>query len=216
MNIKQKKSLYESIMASVAKTVKKTLNEGAGAGYTVTINDLKLGNFKILGTEFINNNHKVRIAKFKADILPCVVEWSAEGYYDGVDHEGVYYNNELMMEYTDDDNTVEGGNVTGYVYLDDISNNTPTKSEIIEYLQDYASSIDISTMYGGGWSHVDLGSPVFTFNDLQIDGNYYDIEIDQINIKAPNIADNVNWYFKNSYRFDEIFVDDFDEDEDEE
>ena len=62
-------------MKSVAKTVKKELNEalyesvmhlvneGAGAGYTVEISDLKLGNFKVLGTKFVNNGHEEKVAK---------------------------------------------------------------------------------------------------------------------------------------------------------
>ena len=215
-------------MKSVAKTLKKELNEalyesvmhlvneGAGAGYTVEISDLKLGNFKVLGTKFVNNGHEEKVAKFTADILPCVVEWSAEGYYDGVDHTGVYYDGELMREYSDEDNSVEGGTVTGYVYLSDVGDGKVKKSDVLEYLNDYANVINISTMYGRGWSHVNLGSPVFTFNDVDIDGNYADIHIEQINIKAQNIANNVNWYFENAYKFDEIFgveddEDDFDE-----
>ncbi|WQJ52149.1 MAG: hypothetical protein [phage Lak_Megaphage_RVC_AP3_GC31] len=206
--MKQKaiKALYESVMHHV--------NEGAGAGYTVEISDLKLGNFKVLGTKFVDNGHEEKVAKFTADILPCVVEWSANGYYEGVDHTGVFYDGELMIEYSDEDNSVEGGTVMGYVYLSDVGDGKVKKSDVLEYLNDYASVINISTMYGGGWLHVNLGSPVFTFNDIDIDGNYADIHIEQINIKAPNIADNVNWYFENAYKFDEIFGGD-DEDENE-
>ena len=189
------------------------VNEGAGAGYTVEISDLKLGNFKVHGTKFVDNGHEEKVAKFTADILPGVVEWSAEGYYDGVDHTGVYYDGELMMEYSDEDNSVEGGTVMGYVYLSDVGDGKVKKSDVLDYLNDYASVINISTMYGGGWSHVNLGSPVFTFNDIDIDGNYADIHIEQINIQAPNIADNVNWYFANAYKFDEIFGREDDEDE---
>ena len=205
--MKQKaiKALYESVMHHV--------NEGAGAGYTVEISDLKLGNFKVLGTKFVDNGHEEKVAKFTADILPGVVEWSANGYYEGVDHTGVFYDGELMMEYSDEDNSVEGGTVMGYVYLSDVGDGKVKKSDVLEYLNDYASIINISTMYGDGWSHVNLGSPVFTFNDIDIDGNYADIHIEQINIKAPNIADNVNWYFANAYKFDKIFGGDDDEDE---
>ena len=207
--MKQKaiKALYESVMHHV--------NEGAGAGYTVEISDLKLGNFKVLGTKFVDNGHEEKVAKFTADILPCVVEWSANGYYKGVDHTGVFYDGKLMMEYSDEDNSVEGGTVMGYVYLSDVGDGKVKKSDVLEYLNDYASVINISTMYGGGWSHVNLGSPVFTFNDIDIDENYADIHIEQINIQAPNIADNVNWYFENAHKFDDIFgeedEDDFDE-----
>ena len=215
MNNKQKKALYESIMKSVAKTVKHALNEGAGAGYTVEISDLKLNNFKVLDTKFIRDGKKPeKVIAFTANIMPCIVEWSAKGYYEGVTHEGIYYDGELMQEYTDDDNTVEGGTVKGYVYLDDINATNPTKRDVLKYLEDYASNINISVMYGGGWSHVDLNSPVFSFQNFDIDGNYDDIHIDEINIKAPNIADNINWYFANAYKFDEIFgvdEDEFDE-----
>ena len=110
-----------------------------------------------------------------------------------------------MIESSDEDNSVEGGTVTGYVYLSDVGDGKVKKSDVLEYLNDYASVINISTMYGGGWSHVNLGSPVFTLNDIDVDGNYADIHIEQINIQAPNIADNVNWYFENAYKFDEIF-----------
>ena len=37
------------------------VNEGAGAGYTVEISDLKLGNFKVIGTKFVNNGHEEKV-----------------------------------------------------------------------------------------------------------------------------------------------------------
>ena len=46
MNQKSIKALYERVMHHV--------NEGGGAGYTVEISNLKLGNFKVLGTRFVS------------------------------------------------------------------------------------------------------------------------------------------------------------------
>lgn len=40
--MKNTKKLYEAIMSSVAKQVKKAINEGAGAGYTVSFEGLAL------------------------------------------------------------------------------------------------------------------------------------------------------------------------------
>ena len=113
-----KKLLHKSIMESISKSLGKTLNEGAGAGYDVTfeglnVNTIKVGNYELKGDD--------RIVRFTATLGKSIVEWKAIGYYDGITSDGVYYDDHLVEEFDDLQKTVEGGQLSGYVYLDDVA-----------------------------------------------------------------------------------------------
>ena len=206
-----KKKLYESIMASVAKEVKKALNEGAGAGYTVTIDGLKVKSIKV-ASEYDLKGHD-SIVRFEATLDKSIVEWKAIGYYDGVTSEGIYYNDWLAEEFGELQKTVEGGKISGYVYLDDVANAQSTdpwykvtKKDIYDYIEDWLNEFSIEAPYGGGWVHVDLTDPM-EFHDIEIQDSYHVsyVYIDTIEINAPEITKAINWYFENYLDFDKIF-----------
>lgn len=118
--LKNKKRLYESIMSSISKELKKTLNEGAGSAYEIKIKDLNATNIIIKGYDFIGQDE---IVKFKANIKPGISWWSAEDYYTGVSADGIEYDGIILEEYDDIDMQVDGGTIEGYAYLMDIENN---------------------------------------------------------------------------------------------
>lgn len=200
-----KRALYESIMNKVSKVVKQSLNEGAGAGYTVTIDGLTATNISV--SEI---NTEECTAKFTADIKPCIVEWSAEDYYNGVDSKGIYYNGILEVPYDKEDKQVDGGHIEGVYYYDDYDYQDEEPSDI-DMKSDIAKELrypfSVEDMFGAGWTHVNLSDDI-TFNDVEV-GQY--ITIETATVHAPHIASNINWFFENYYQFDELFG--YDEDE---
>ena len=211
-----KKLLHKSIMESVSKSLGKTLNEGAGAGYDVTfeglnVNTIKVGNYELKGDD--------RIVRFTAILGKSIVEWKAIGYYDGITSDGVYYDDHLVEEFDDLQKTVEGGQLSGYVYLDDVENGKPSwdssevdKDDVYNFIKEWLTDFSFTTMYGGGWVHANLQNPM-VFEDIEIEDNYSStyVFIDTIEIDAPEIAETINWYFANYLDFDQIYGDDLDE-----
>lgn len=211
-----KKLLHKSIMESVSKSLGKTLNEGAGAGYDVTfeglnVNTIKVGKYDLKGND--------RIVRFTATLGKSIVEWKAIGYYDGVTSDGVYYDDHLVEEFDDLQKTVEGGQLSGYVYLDDVENGKPSwdssevdKDDVYNFIKKWLTDFSFTTMYGGGWVHVNLQNPMI-FEDIEIEDNYSStyVFIDTIEIDAPEITETINWYFANYPDFDQIYGDDLDE-----
>lgn len=211
-----KKLLHKSIMESVSKSLGKTLNEGAGAGYDVTFEGLNVNTIKVGNYDLKDND---RIVRFTATLGKSIVEWKAIGYYDGVTSDGVYYDDHLVEEFDDLQKTVEGGQLSGYVYLDDVENGKPSwdssevdKDDVYNFIKEWLTDFSFTTMYGAGWSHVNLQNPM-VFEDIEIEDNYSSIYvfIDTIEIDAPEIAETINWYFANYLDFDQIYGDDLDE-----
>ena len=60
------------------KESKNLVNEGAGAGYEITVEDIEID--KVLSVKM--GDEKGSWAEFEATIKPCNVVVSAEGYYD--------------------------------------------------------------------------------------------------------------------------------------
>ena len=200
------------------KSAKKPMNklrEGAGAGYTVEIDGIEPNFSKI------SLNKKDDEVLFDIPIKKGIADyWKAEDYYEGVDSEGIYYDNELVMEYGKSDREIKGGVLHGSLNLQDILDYSRisdaedisgiTDDEIIEFIEmELGNSIDIETMFGGGWLHVSLDPKGFMlessrYSDLVKDSESL-VSIDSADIIAPNMAEDINWYFKNSFNFEEIF-----------
>ena len=197
----------EQFRQMIKESVRGMLNEGPGAGYTVKFDGLQASNFQIVK----NDGEKIY---FKGQITPSVVEWSAIGYYGGPSNEGVWYDNDLVQEYDDEDNTVQGGSLEGYVYVEDVAdyNGNVDEQEILGYISDCLAGFGFEQMYGGGYCHADLGNPI-VFNDVEVEVNYTTFFIEQIQIDAPNITANCNWWFEHWCEFDKIFGPDADEEE---
>lgn len=212
-----------------AKYIK--LNEGAGAGYDVTLNGLKIdkNSVNIIG----ETNNKVAI--WEAKILPCVVdEWKAIGYYDGITSD----TDDKRYFFTDGDKKVNGGLIRGIVDLDDIEEDTKNgqidEISIINYIKDNINdTVDISSSFGWGWVHIDLDDEFELGYNLDCKnlknfeygmyvkvgayhghleeignagGEYYgELSVYYAKINAPVIAHCINDYFEHKDdEFDEI------------
>ena len=204
-----KKLLHKSIMESLSKTLGKTLNEGAGAGYDVTIKGLTATNIEVLGKETKGNDE---IVKFHAELVPGQVEWKAQDYYDGLDSTGIFYDGTQVEEFDDEQRHVDGGEIYGYVYLQDVEGydnayGTSEEEEVTNYIEDQLVDFEFKAMYGGGWAHVNLDDPM-VFDDVKIAPQYREwdtIFIDEIIINAPDITSTINWFFENRNNFEEIY-----------
>ena len=201
--------LTESQLNYIIKnSVKKTINEGAGAGYDVEISGLNCADVKILGEEWKGND---QLIKFVAKLVPGQVEWKAQGYYDGVSSEGIYYDQDLVEEIDDEQKRVLGGTVEGYAYWEDArdyagQNEEDEYQENLNYIQENLRDFTIKKMYGGGWSHVDLTNPI-VLEDMPVEDRWgvEKIRITKITIEAPEMVNVINWFFANNYKFDEIY-----------
>ena len=204
-----KKLLHKSIMEPLSKTLGKTLNEGAGAGYNVTIKGLTATNIEVLGKETKGNDE---IIKFHAELAPSQVEWEVQDYYDGFDSTGIFYDGVQVDEIDDEQRHVDGGEIYGYVYLDDVFgySNGYTDSEeedVTNYIEEHLDDFEFKTMYGSGWTHVDLDDPM-EFEDIEVsyqNRGYEYVFIDKIIINAPEITSVINWFFENKDNFEEIY-----------
>ena len=203
-----KKLLHKNIMESLSKTLGKTLNEGVGAGYTVSISGLSLDEIDEKSIRRSKDSNGEPIFKFKASLSDSLVEWKAEDYYDGVTSDGIYYNGDVIDEFDDEQKTVNGGIIEGHVYVSDVKDylgeNSVTKDDVIDYIQYHLDDeFSIETMYGRGWVHIDLEDPM-EFHDIEIKDYHggVNVFIDTIIINAPEITKTINWFFANK---DEIY-----------
>ena len=222
---------------------RKRLKEGAGAGYDITLEGLSVD---IKNSKIVERDEEG--IKIKIPINECYVDrWSAEGYYDSVDSDGIYYDGDLVIEYVKEDRKVEGG--TFYVDIDfdylafevDLDDETldnynlteqheeqikiikkMSDKEIINLIKNSKSFEDecgfdkVSVMYGSGWSHSNLDTEMFTLESNHTYGgiteSYDGIIVYKADIKSPNIAEDINWFFENVQDFDELFGDEYNED----
>ena len=213
--MKNRVRLTEQDLHKVIKeTVENFLTEGAGSAYTVEFDGLKAEDFKLMGKE---NRGGDTVIKFVGKLVPTEVEWRAEGYYDGVTSEGIYYDGELVDEFDSESKMVSGGEIRGCVFVDDVVNGDEplTRQDVKDYLNDNLSDFKISSLYGGGWSHVNLSNPI-ELEDLEVshgDGIGF-VVVDKIQIDAHGIVEAVNWFFENVNYFDEIFGENETEEED--
>lgn len=206
--MKSKKELYNSIMESVSTQVKKVLNEGGGAGYTVTLAGLTADNVHISKDEKDGDP----IIRFSADILPGIVEWSADGYYDSVSSKGICDSNgNLLLDYDNEDKQVNGGTVRGYFYAEDVDDygDDYDSEDSDQMYKDHIDNIlfdgfEIEKMVGAGWIHADLSNPLILENiDVNINSNYNDyFHIDEISIECENIVNDINWFFAHRDEFE--------------
>lgn len=166
---------------------KEFVNEGAGAGYDITVKEIEIG--KIVSVKL--GDDKGSWAEFEATIKPCYAWVTAEGYYD------VFCQDETVG--------IDGGTISGEVF--DIGY-FESEEEALEYAKSELEGrlIDIKTMYGAGWMHQYLPED----GDIHFDGDlkntdYYNISA--INIKSQEMSDIVN------AGHDDVYSDDNEEDE---
>ena len=172
---------------------KKLVKEGAGAGYTVRIKDLKFGDIKekklVKGKKRYDDYYVCQV-----EILPGEYEIEAEDYYN--DFFG------RLHEFGE----IQTAKIDGGVATIEYSTNSYDEEESDDELRREISNmkLDISFDYGNGWIHADLP------NDGQIVSDKVDVEnsafyggIDKIELNAPDLADAVNAGHQSVYDQDE-------------
>lgn len=188
---------------SAKKAIKsgRFIKSGAGAGYYVTVRGIELDNrnWKILSDDY-DERYDLHTVQVEIPVKPCVAEyWAAEAYYEGIDSSHDVYDSEM-------DRQIEGG--TAILQLEVyppqwIEGDIMTSEELDEAIGDLLpSELNLTTMYGGGWSHVDLPEEGIVFDDdngrSNLDeGETYDYTTVRCELKCPNIIQNINAFFKN-------------------
>lgn len=179
---------------------KKLVKEGAGAGYTVKIKDLKFGSIKekklVKGKERYDDYYVCQV-----EILPGEYEIAAEDYYNDF----FWQEHELGETPTAQ---IDGG-VATIVY----STNSYDEDEAEDELRREVAGrkLDISFDYGAGWVHVDLPREKIEADRVNVENEEFYGGIEKLELNAPDLADAVNAGHQSIYDRDE---EDPEEDED--
>lgn len=178
---------------------KRLIKSGPGAGYDITVRGIELDNhnWKILKDDYEERygSHTVQV---EIPVKPCVAEyWAAEAYYDGIDSKHDMYDGNW-------DSQIDGGTAILQMevypeYTDDVLSQEELDEAIGNLLP---SELDLTMVYGGGWSHVNLPEEGIAFDDdngrINLDeGETYDYTTIRCELKCPNITQNINAFFKN-------------------
>ena len=154
----------------------KLVKEGAGAGYDVGISDLKIG--KVTEVKELEDGDY----SFTATITPGFYEISASDYY----------NDFFWQEHEFGDTPeakIDGGVIHGTISTWE---DTDDPEEWVRY-QVEGSTLNISFMYGGGWSHANLPEDGQLYIDEHIEINpepYF--SVDDIQLDAIDLVQAVN------------------------
>lgn len=186
--------------------MKKLIKSGPGAGYDVTVKGIELDdrNFKILKDE-IDERYGFHDVTIEVPVKPCVAEyWSAEAYYDAIDSKHDYFDPR-------EDSKIEGGKAVLFFSDVDVGEGE-TLDDAVERIM--PSELDLTMMYGGGWSHANLPEDGIHFDDdngryyLDV-GEVYDYKTISCDLVCPNICQDINAFFENP----EEYYDDYQGDE---
>ncbi len=196
------------------------IKSGAGAGYDVTIEGIELDtqNYKVISDEIVDEQYNEHNTLVEVPVKPCSVEWEAEDYYNRVSSEdGIELDGIQVMEYFDDDKRVDGGKATlKLIWYQTDSNEFNNQGEFtdIETACDYCipDTISIKSLFSAGWIHSDLPTEQIHFEDeyhgygLDI-GEVYYYETMSVDLVAPNISEDINWFFAHDHELEKIFFD---------
>lgn len=167
----------------------KLVKEGAGAGYTVGISELKIG-------EVIDIQKDGEFDyTFTAKIVPGTYEISAEDYYNDF----FWEEHEAGIE---PEAEIDGGIIHGIICPWEDTDDP----EFWIQRQVEGTTVDLTFGYGGGWTHSDLSDKI-TADHIKISPDPY-FEINDIELDAPDLAAAVNSGYASIF--------DRDEDQDEE
>ena len=158
---------------------KKLVKEGAGAGYTVKIKDLKFG--KILSKKLVPDKY-YGYYECQVEILPGEYEIAAEDYYND------FFWQE--HEFGDTPTAKIDGGVATVVYSKQWEDDEQAEEDLIANVED--AELNISFDYGWGWTHVDLPREKIEADHVNVENDGYYAGIDKIELNAPDLADAVN------------------------
>ena len=172
---------------------RKLVKEGAGAGYTVRIKDLKFGTIKekklVKGKERYDDYYECQV-----EILPGEYEIAAEDYYNDFFWQEHEFGETPTAQ-------IDGG-VATIVYTTNSYDEDEADVELHNELEN--QEMDIAFGYGWGWVHADLPK------DKPIESDHVDVEgrefygsIEKLELNAPDLADAVNCGHQSIYDRDE-------------
>lgn len=177
----------------MAQESRKLVKEGAGAGYTVKIKDLKFGSIKekklVKGNKRYDDYYECQV-----EVLPGEYEIAAEDYYNDF----FWQEHELGETPTAQ---IDGG-VATIVY----STNSYDEEEAEDELRREISrrEMDISFDYGAGWVHVDLPTDrPLELDRVDVEGVEFYGGIEKLELNAPDLAEAVNAGHQSIYDRDE-------------
>ena len=182
---------------------KKLVKEGAGAGYTVRIKDLKFGDIK--------EKKLVKGKKRYDDYYVCKVE-ILSGEYE-IEAED-YYNDFFWRVHELEE--IQTAKIDGGVATIEYSTNSYDEEESEDELRREISNmkLDISFDYGHGWIHADLPKDGLIESDkVDVENSEFYGYIDKIELNAPDLADAVNAGHQSVYDRDEEDEDDADKED---
>jgi len=164
---------------------------GAGAGYNVHINGLKLGD--VLEKELIKGKEPYEdYWRLKIAIVPGEYEIGAESYYDDF----FWQVRELGIE-------PSAKIDSGVAHVEYPSNwedeDKDWRESVLPNIE--GRELDISFLYGAGWVHADLPDDI-EIGDVHIPGEFYG-SIAKLELHAPDLADAVNSGWKSTFEVEE-------------
>lgn len=169
-------------MVAAESNNQKLVKEGAGAGYTVRIKDLKFG--KILDKKQVGDSKAYdSYHECKVEILPGEYEIEAEDYYNDFFWQEHEFGEKVFAK-------IDGG-VATIAYTCVGYDGIEPEDELHAELEN--QEMDIAFDYGWGWSHADLPKDEPIESDhIDVEGREFYGSIDKIELKAPNLAEVVN------------------------
>ena len=176
---------------------KKLVKEGAGAGYTVHIKDLKFG--KIVEKKLVKGKERYDdYYECKVEVVPGEYEIAAEDYYND------FFWQE--HEFGDTPTARIDGGIATVIYSPNSYDEDEAEEELRGYIE--GCEIDISFGYGWGWQHINLPREKIEADHIDIETKDVYFGIDLLELNAPDLADAVNSGYKS--------IDDMENEEDNE
>ena len=179
---------------------KNLVKEGAGAGYTVTIKDLKFG--KILEKERIAGEKSYEdYWRLKVEVVPGDYEIAAEDYY-----------NDFFWQEHEFGETPTAMIDGGVAIMEYPSNWDDEEEDLRKEVEPNVEDreMDVSFDYGWGWTHADLPREKIEADHVDVKDDYFYGCITKLELNAPDLVDAVNCGYQS------IFDRDDEEEEDEE
>ena len=185
---------------------RKLVKEGAGAGYTVHIKDLKFGSIKekklVKGKERYDDYYECQV-----EILPGEYEIEAEDYYND------FFWQE--HEFGETPTAKIDGGVATIVYSTNSYDEDEADMELHNELEN--QKMDIAFDYGWGWVHADLPNDKPIESDhVGVEGREFYGDIEKLELNAPDLAYAVNAGHQSIYDRDEEEEEDLDDENEDE
>lgn len=171
----------DELQESLNKKFKKGLNEGPGAGYTISSNRYALQGD--VGMVSVKKNDTHYIITATCDFVGTVKEFSAESYYSGT---GEQTNLPIKLEQFEVSLPLDYEDIISELANneEELTSKNINKAALAELVQDTLYSASCEFVYGGGWSHSTYDGQLTTKDRIDFDLDYFD------GVRAPIYLNN--------------------------